>query len=267
MSLAPAIDQSVARKRRGGVATKLNPRGGLPPEVLTARLPEVYEEAIHALERCEQLDQCKGWADQYQALASYARQAKDERMRAYCDRVKARAVKRAGEILQQIPDNNRGRPVANIQEGTLPNITRSQAAADAGMSEHQRKTALRVAKVLGIHFEMQVESERPPTVTQLAEQGRVRKPDTDVRGPEFKLASDISGWLRRVADFCAKTDPLTAARLFDRDGVRIIRPYVKAIQQWITRFACALQDSGPPSAGRPYVVESMPAIAHSPGLQ
>jgi hypothetical protein len=32
----------------------------------------------------------------------------------------------------------------NIQEGDLPKVTRESATTDAGLSEHQRKTALRV---------------------------------------------------------------------------------------------------------------------------
>jgi len=40
------------------------------------------------------------------------------------------------------------------------------------MSERQKVTAIRVANVLTEEFERQVESDAPPTVTQLAEQGR-----------------------------------------------------------------------------------------------
>ena len=39
MSLAPAIDQSVARKRRGGVASKLNPRRPATPKQAAQPIP------------------------------------------------------------------------------------------------------------------------------------------------------------------------------------------------------------------------------------
>jgi hypothetical protein len=41
------------------------------------------------------------------------------------------------------------------------------------MSEHQRKTALRVAAVPEPEFEKAVESENPPTVSELAKRGTV----------------------------------------------------------------------------------------------
>jgi hypothetical protein len=58
-----------------------------------------------------------------------------------------------------------------ITYGTVPSS--ETAAADAvGMSERQRKTAVRVANVPEADFEEQVESDTPPTVTKLAQQGK-----------------------------------------------------------------------------------------------
>lgn len=51
------------------------------------------------------------------------------------------------------------------REGDHP-PNRKQAAADAGMSDHQRKQALRVANVPEDDFERQTESDSPPTVTK-----------------------------------------------------------------------------------------------------
>ena len=50
-------------------------------------------------------------------------------------------------------------------------MTRTQAAIDAGLSERQRKTALRVAAVPAAEFETAIEGANPPTVTALAERG------------------------------------------------------------------------------------------------
>jgi len=86
------------------------------------------------------------------------------------DRIQARAIRRAGELLKQIerPDQG-GRPSSN-GAGDHP-VSRKQAATDAGLSDHQRKQALRVANVPESEFTEQVESDTPPTVTKLA--GRV----------------------------------------------------------------------------------------------
>jgi hypothetical protein len=62
------------------------------------------------------------------------------------------------------------------RERALPPMTRTQVADDAGMSEHQRKTALRIASVPDGEFEAAVESDTPPTATALAERGTAGKP-------------------------------------------------------------------------------------------
>ena len=48
-------------------------------------------------------------------------------------------------------------------------LTRTEAAREAGMSERQKVAGLRVANVPEPVFNQAVESETPPTVTQLAE--------------------------------------------------------------------------------------------------
>ena len=78
-------------------------------------------------------------------------------------------VRRCGELLKLIEPANGANQ--NIKDGAVPIVTRDSAATDAGLSERQRKTAIRVANVDDDSFNEQVESENPPTVTQLAAQG------------------------------------------------------------------------------------------------
>jgi hypothetical protein len=126
---------------------------------------------MHALAECSRIDECQQWADKAEALASYAKQSKDENLRKMADRIQARAIRRCGELLKQIPPANGANQ--NIEGGDSPKVlTRKQAAIDAGLSDDQRKTALRVASVPENEFDSQVESDSPPTVTQLAEQGK-----------------------------------------------------------------------------------------------
>jgi len=134
------------------------------PAVETARLPMSYEQARQALAECVRMDECKEWSDRAEALASYARQSQDDELRRMCDRIQARAIRRCGELLQEIPRGtgaNQGE-----RDGTVPlDPTRKSAADAAGLSERQRKTALRVANVSDEEFEDLVESDDPPTVT------------------------------------------------------------------------------------------------------
>jgi hypothetical protein len=140
--------------------------------VSKAPLPVVYREACDALARCERLDECKSWSDRAMALASYARQAKDQVLFNAALRIQVRAVDRAGALLKLF--DGRGRPLEN-KDGTDPLLSQEQAGEKAGMSERQIKTAVRVNNVPRDELETLVESEHPATVTQLAELGRRRR--------------------------------------------------------------------------------------------
>lgn len=87
--------------------------------------------------------------DKAEALASYARQSKDDTLRKMADRIQARAIRRCGELLRQVEASKGGQPThKSTQEGTLLSIpTRESVAKDAGLSERQKVTALRVASI------------------------------------------------------------------------------------------------------------------------
>jgi hypothetical protein len=70
-----------------------------------------------------------------------------------CDRIQARAIRRCGELLGEIEPAQGNNQYSADREGTLPKLGRTQAATEAGLSEHQRKTALRVANVPAEDFE------------------------------------------------------------------------------------------------------------------
>jgi hypothetical protein len=135
----------------------------------SARLPQTYEAAKTALANCASLDECQDWADKAAALASYARQADDDQLEKMAVRIRARAVRRCGELLKQFD----ARPAnASKQSGDTPTlISQREAAGRAGLSKDQQVTAVRVANIPEAVFDDQVESEAPPTITALARQG------------------------------------------------------------------------------------------------
>jgi hypothetical protein len=136
-----------------------------------APLPAVYENAKNALATCEKVDECKEWADKAAALRSYAKQAEDTTLMNHAQRIQARAIRRAGELIEQIEPSKGGRP-SETTVAAHSSLTRRQVAEDAGLSEFQQYTAQRVARVPEQDFEAQVESDTPPTITALAEQGK-----------------------------------------------------------------------------------------------
>jgi len=141
-----------------------------------AKLPQTYEAAREALAACQNIDECKNWSDRAAALASYAKQAEDETLMKMATRIKARAVRRSGELLKQIEPARGGDRRSDQWADARPLVSRSDAARDAGMSPHQAKQAGRVANVPAEEFEALVESDSPPTVTELARQGTTPKP-------------------------------------------------------------------------------------------
>jgi len=207
-----------------------------------ARLPAAYEAARTALATCSRMDECQNWANKAEALASYAMQAKDETLRKHADRIQARAINRCGELLRAVPSARGANQ--NIQEGTLPKVTRTQAAEDAGLSEFQRKIALRVAAVPATQFEALVESDNPPTVTQLAEIGKKAKPLVDlgdISPVDYALATSAQGALRSFAAFCEKHDAARVAQAFKPHEVEGMRRFVSAVDGWLDTFVVNLK--------------------------
>lgn len=201
------------------------------PVAADAALPQRYEAARSAIAECERIDECKSWSDKAAALASYARQAKDDSLRVMSIRIQARAERRCGELLKQIE------PARGHENGSAP--TRSGAAKDAGLSEHQRKTALRIANVLPADFDRQVESAKPPTVTQLADQGRmsrVRTPD-DLTAEYFKAACTA---LHQFATYCDTHGAIETAQTFGAADVEMARRCVSTLDRWLDLFVSNL---------------------------
>lgn len=241
------------------------------PELSDAKLPVVYEAAVKAIAECDRVDECKTWSDKAAAIRSYAKQANDDRLKVMAMRIMARAERRGGLLLKQV---ERGDEATRFGQsdgkvGTHPPVNRALTAKQAGISDHQRKTMLRVANVPEESFVRQVESPRPPTVTQLAAQGTVRRlvpeaqsqpptitelaargtvscpveaptrtyvPD-DVQPAPVGQATKALGLLREFAAFCGTTDAAGVARACASLDIEALHSYVGTIDEWLDRFA------------------------------
>ncbi len=71
-------------------------------------------------------------------------------------RKRDRAIRRMGELLKQIEPAKGGRP-SETRVDDRPSYSRHSAAANAGLSTHQAKQAVRVANVPATDFERQME--------------------------------------------------------------------------------------------------------------
>jgi len=184
------------------------------PSIRDAKLPEKYEAAKIAIRECSRLDECKEWTDRSAALASYARQSEDKELEKTAMRIRARACRRCGELLKEIEKAQGG---DRKSKGRQVPFDRKQAAKKAGLSPDKAKQSIRVANVHEEDFEEQLESDDPPTLTDLAKQGRkksAQKPIYERLGitkKAFQAGMYFRGALRDMAQECKKYDPKNIA--------------------------------------------------------
>lgn len=148
------------------------------PNAPDAKLPVAYESAQKALAECIRVDEAWTWQNKAAALASYARQARDNTLRDYALRIQARAIRRAGELLRLI-DPQPGKRTDIEPSRDTP--TRLEAATGARLSRDQMHTALRVANVPEAAFIEAIEGADPPTMTALAAWGTTSRPEAPLR--------------------------------------------------------------------------------------
>jgi len=212
------------------------------PDIASARLPQTYEAAKFALAECHRMDECQNWADKAAALASYAKQAGDTELETMATRIKARAIRRCGELLKQIEPATG----AHLKRDGGDPFSRTQAAQDAGLSERQHKTALRVANVPEDQFTSQVESDTPPTITQLANQGKTPReirPLVDLEGIDPDLYSEgiqVAGVIADFIKMCQNTDPSRICYGFKDYKIKEIQNQIQIIDLWLDIFATTL---------------------------
>jgi hypothetical protein len=129
-------------------------------QIPTAELPVNYQAAKAALAACVQLDECKEWANRMSAIASYARQAKDDSLESMASRIRLRALRRVGELLSELSPSSRG-PRQGIHSD------RRMAADANGIAAGEAARLVRIASLPGQEFERRVESTPTPSLRQL----------------------------------------------------------------------------------------------------
>ena len=216
------------------------------PTIRGAALPERYEAAKSALAECSRVDECKSWADKAAALASYAKQAQDDSLERYALKVKGRAIRRAGELLEAIEPKSELNLKQHRREGAHPSVTRKTAAEEAGLSEWQRKEAIRVARVPDDEFEEMVEQDKPATITELAERGKLSKPkpliDLNGRNPkDFKAATEALGHMRESVAFAKEADVASICKGLDEKEKRKMIEHVIFFSKWLNTLKTQME--------------------------
>ena len=191
----------------------------------SASLPQTYQNAQAALAQCSKVDECKDWADKAAALASYAKQADDNELQVMAQRIRARAIRRAGELLKQLEPGTKHN-AKKQKEGDHLLFSRTNAAREAGMSDWQQKQAVRVANIPEEDFVAQVDSSNPPAISKLADQGaKKRETLIDLKGrdpKEFNRAMHYVGAFEYAArDLTDEAHEEILPTLTDKERARL----------------------------------------------
>ncbi len=200
-----------------------------------ARLPANYEQAKAALAEVERIDQCREWANQYEALASYARQARDDVLFANAQRIRDWAIRRMGELLRQIPVSHGGRPSTKTYDtGGIGFSERRRAASDAGISRKQQSRAERVAALPIDEFKKAVERPKPATVIELSRRSPRQR-------PAAAKPSRLIAFLERVSTEAAALDVNVEFDELDEAGKERAGEALAAVEAWIGRASLLIR--------------------------
>ena len=167
-------------------------------------LPNTYVAAKAALAECVRIDELKGVEDVAKLRAAAAQMANDTEMENQAKRIRARAVRRMGELVNEIPAESPG--PSKIGQGAPTQLSKTEAAREAGLSKHQQNQAVNVANVPEEQFDEMVDGgESPASVTAIAKEGRKPKPkpvviDTDGRSnEEYRRAMYMTGIIKHYS--------------------------------------------------------------------
>jgi hypothetical protein len=210
--------------------------------ISSAPLPVAYENAKMAIYQCNELDECKDWSDKAQALASYARQSADEELEKMSKRIRARAIRRCGELLKLF--DGRGRPELNRGDAP-PNLSKKELGESVGLSSDQVKQANRLSNIPEDDFNRQVESNNVPTLTALAKQGIKPLTEQQIKNREwlskpkpegFADAIHTIGMMKELKYYTDKFEPEYILGGMDEDGKKKAIEIIKSLESWFDRF-------------------------------
>lgn len=150
-----------------------------------------YEQARQALAECHKVDEVKDIRDKAEAMAAYARQAKDQELILWATEIKVRAERRAGEMLTQMPKNQGAKFNGRGPDGSFRQSidVSAETLADVGVSPMQSSRWQALAAMPEEHFETAVatakESAGQVTTAFMLREAQKHKPQgKPAKGPK-----------------------------------------------------------------------------------
>lgn len=148
-----------------------------------------YEQARYALAECQRVDEVKDIRDKAEAMAAYARQAKDTELIQWATEIKVRAERKAGELLAAMPKSTGARFNGRDESGNVrqSHDDSAQTLADVGVTPMQSSRWQSLAGMSEEHFETAVATAKDTagqvtTAFMLREAKRANP--TPIKGPK-----------------------------------------------------------------------------------
>lgn len=146
-----------------------------------------YDAARHALKVAQQVDEVKDIRDKAQALAAYARQAKDADMINWATEIKLRAERRCGELLKKTPRNKGdATPPDTPEGGVVPTLEQ------IGVSHKQSSDFQAIADIPEEEFEEAITEPKPSTASLVKKAKKKAEPKEKKPKPEKKAKVEKS---------------------------------------------------------------------------
>ena len=131
----------------------------------TVRLPDNYMAACVALVACSRVDEVKEWSDKAEGVASYARQANDTQMFDLAQRIKNRAERRLGELLDDLK-----------RKDADDDYSKPREPLGVYIGRRRRENAVNLASIPEKKFEESNSQTPAPTVISLLKQNGAYTP-------------------------------------------------------------------------------------------
>ena len=114
-----------------------------------------YDAARYALSVAVEVDEVKDIRDKAEAMAAYARQAKDTELVQWATEIKVRAERRAGQMLAEMPKAKGGNPNLPTSNTMVPV---EKTLSDIGITKNESSRWQKLAAVTDTQFEEAVAS-------------------------------------------------------------------------------------------------------------
>ena len=117
-----------------------------------------YETARKALADAHRVDEVKNIRDKAEAMAAYARQAKDSQLIQYATEIKVRAERRCGELLARAEKNPGAKGSGSNQHEVRSHDSTAPKLSDMGITRDESSRYQQLAAMPDEHFETAVET-------------------------------------------------------------------------------------------------------------